>query len=226
MRFFEICEKYKVRVIFQAEDPIVEIQPCVLHIDPIVRATHIGHVAGIIYGHVFAKTKEFMVWGPEKVASYFWFASRVLFRSDGTWGRPSMLDGEKRRLYDTRLDGGLRNAFLTAFSAMPIFLVSSLRSKEEQESLVKEGRSKTLNSLHLTGEAIDVTYFATGGPVFDPNKSEDKKLAYARIAFAAGVVRGICSVNGIRTRWGGDWNDNGVPIIDQTFNDLFHVEIA
>ena len=35
-------------------------------------------------------------------------------------------------------------------------VIEGLRSKERQEQLVKEGKSQTTNSRHLTGHAVDI----------------------------------------------------------------------
>ena len=62
------------------------------------------------------------------------------------------------------------------------------RSKERQAQLVAEGKSKTLNSDHLTGDAWDICDLAGG---WDCTK--EFKRAVGRACRIAGVV------------WGGQW---------------------
>lgn len=69
------------------------------------------------------------------------------------------------------------------------------RSQEEQRQLVAEGKSRTMNSRHLTGHAVDFV------ALFNGRASWDMKH-YAEIAQAfkhAALELGIAIV------WGGDW---------------------
>jgi hypothetical protein len=58
-----------------------------------------------------------------------------------------------------------------------VALAECLRTEEQQEIYVKEGKSKTMNSRHLTGLAIDlVMWNDDGGVVTDSNDSRWKIL--------------------------------------------------
>lgn len=86
------------------------------------------------------------------------------------------------------------------------------RTEEQQRELVAAGKSKTMQSRHLTGDAVDVAPY--------PIDWEDSQRFYA----FAGYVIGIAESLGIAIRWGGDWNSNW-DFTDQTFHDLPHFEL-
>lgn len=75
-------------------------------------------------------------------------------------------------------------------------VLEGLRTLERQKKLVKQGASKTTNSRHLTGHAVDLGAYVDGGvswhwPLYH-------KIADAMF-FAAGEL-------GIDIEWGGDWS--------------------
>jgi len=45
---------------------------------------------------------------------------------------------------------------------IPILITDTTRTLAEQKRLVKEGKSKTLDSKHLTGEAVDIAFIING----------------------------------------------------------------
>ena len=92
-------------------------------------------------------------------------------------------------------------------------ILEGVRSKERQKQLVAEGKSKTINSKHLTGKAVDVAPY--------PIAWNDRE----RFTYFAGFVMGIAAKMSIILRWGGDWDkDNQVK--DNSFDDLPHFEIV
>lgn len=99
-------------------------------------------------------------------------------------------------------------------------LESTIRTKEQQEQFVKDGKSKTMNSKHLIvpSQAIDIAPY--------PIDWNDK----TRFAYLAGYWLGVAerfkSLRLITStfRWGGDWNQNS-NIKDESFQDLAHIEI-
>lgn len=82
-------------------------------------------------------------------------------------------------------------------------ITEGLRTKERQKKLVAEGKSRTMNSRHLTGHAID---FVT--PTGSYDDAEMTKIAEAFKA-ASGEL-------GIQIVWGGDW---------PKFRDTPHIEL-
>lgn len=90
------------------------------------------------------------------------------------------------------------------------------RGEQEQNALVKEGKSKTKfpESKHnsLPSKAVDIAPF----PINWNDEGKFKLLA--------GIMFGVASMQGVKLRWGGDWNCNW-DCNDQTFNDLVHFEL-
>ena len=77
------------------------------------------------------------------------------------------------------------------------FLVTEgLRTKERQEKLVASGASKTMNSRHLTGHAVDLA------AVVDGAISWDWPL-YHKLAEA---IRDAANAVGVEITWGGVWD--------------------
>tara|TARA_R100000742_G_C4279092_1_gene102897 strand:- start:3442 stop:3843 length:402 start_codon:yes stop_codon:yes gene_type:complete len=100
-----------------------------------------------------------------------------------------------------------------------ITIIEGLRSQERQKELFDKGRTKTMNSKHLTGRAVDIAPY----PVDWEN--------LARFDYLAGAMFAYASMMGIELRWGGDWNGDklfgtkGKTKGTETFKDLVHFEI-
>lgn len=88
-----------------------------------------------------------------------------------------------------------------------------LRTEEEQRMLVATKRSKTMQSKHLQGKAIDLVPY--------PVDWKDTERFY----LFAGMVLAVAKEMGIPLRWGGDW-DRDMDLHDQKFNDLVHFELV
>lgn len=91
-------------------------------------------------------------------------------------------------------------------------VTEGLRSEEQQRVYVARGASRTMDSRHLTGHAIDMYPF----PI---NWNNMKRFYYF-----AGIVVATANFMDIPVRWGGDW-DGDNDLDDQNFNDLGHFEI-
>lgn len=104
---------------------------------------------------------------------------------------------------------------------LDIAVVYGVRTPHEQAALFSSGASKTLNSKHLRqadgfGHALDLA------PVVNHTIPwTEAKYFY----YLAGVVLTVAQHEGVRLRWGGDWNSNG-NFDDQNFNDLVHFELV
>lgn len=92
-------------------------------------------------------------------------------------------------------------------------ILEGRRTVERQSMLVEQGKSKTMNSKHLTGKAVDVAPY--------PINWEDRE----RFTYFAGFVMGVASQQGLKIRWGGDW-DKDTDLSDNSFDDLPHFEIV
>lgn len=74
-------------------------------------------------------------------------------------------------------------------------ITEGLRTKEKQEQRVSEGKSKTMNSRHLTGHAIDVVALPKNKVSWDWQYYE----------FLARTFKHAARILGIPIEWGGDW---------------------
>ena len=74
-------------------------------------------------------------------------------------------------------------------------VIEGLRTKERQAYLVKKGASKTMNSKHLTGDAVDIA------PVIDGKISWDFEHYYP----LANAMAKAATELGVKVRWGGAW---------------------
>lgn len=74
-------------------------------------------------------------------------------------------------------------------------VLEGLRTKERQRELVKKGASKTMNSRHLTGHAVDIAPWVNGGVSWD-------WVYYYDVADA---MKQAARELGISIEWGGDW---------------------
>lgn len=97
-------------------------------------------------------------------------------------------------------------------SAVDFAVIEGLRTASRQQALFNKGATKTLNSRHLTGQAVDLVPY----PV-DWNDL-DKFGQVAKAMFAASEELKI------PIRWGGDWNRNGRSD-DEKFYDGPHFEL-
>jgi peptidoglycan L-alanyl-D-glutamate endopeptidase CwlK len=74
-------------------------------------------------------------------------------------------------------------------------ITEGLRSPARQAALVRAGASRTLNSRHLTGHAVDVAALVEGTVRWD-------WPLYPRIA---GAIKTAARAKGVAIVWGGDW---------------------
>lgn len=80
-------------------------------------------------------------------------------------------------------------------SEIDFAVTEGLRTKERQAELVKAGASKTMNSRHITGHAVDLAAIVGGEIRWD-------WPLYAKLAKA--MKRAAYELN-INIEWGGDW---------------------
>lgn len=91
-------------------------------------------------------------------------------------------------------------------SDLDFTVLEGVRSVARQKQLLAKGATKTMNSRHLTGHAVDIA------PVIDGSVSWDWPL-YHRLAK---TVKASAVELGIPLQWGGDW---------RTFKDGPHWEL-
>lgn len=90
-----------------------------------------------------------------------------------------------------------------------LFVVEGLRTKERQEQLYAQGRTKpgpkvtwTMKSKHIEGMAVDLAPLIDGAIDWKDLKKFDQ--------IAAAMIEAGKEV-GVLVRWGRDWNQNGRP---------------
>ena len=78
---------------------------------------------------------------------------------------------------------------------LDFIVTEGLRTKERQAELVKAGASQTMQSKHLTGDAVDLAAVVTGEVRWD-------WPLYAKLAT---VMKQAAKDVGVTIEWGGDW---------------------
>jgi peptidoglycan L-alanyl-D-glutamate endopeptidase CwlK len=113
-------------------------------------------------------------------------------------------------------DKRLQDLFLRVVKKFDCTIIEGHRSKDRQNKLFKEGKSKLKypKGKHnaIPSKAVDVAPY----PI-DWNDRE-------RFTYFAGYVVGIAYQMGLKIRWGGDW-DMDTQVKDNNFDDLPHFEI-
>ena len=80
-------------------------------------------------------------------------------------------------------------------SEVDFMITEGFRTRQRQEALLREGKSKTMRSRHLTGHAVDVAAWIEGKVSWDWPHYE----VIARAIKQAGAELGV------PVEWGGDW---------------------
>jgi peptidoglycan L-alanyl-D-glutamate endopeptidase CwlK len=93
-------------------------------------------------------------------------------------------------------------------SPLDFIVIEGLRTKERQQQLVASGASKTLDSRHLTGHAVDLV------PIGPNGKAAFDWPLYHRLGPA---VKAAAEKEGVDLVWGGDWT---------SFKDGPHFELS
>lgn len=82
-------------------------------------------------------------------------------------------------------------------SEYDFMVVEGLRTKETQAEYVKKGVSKTMNSYHLTGHAVDLAPLENGAIDWNNKKGQFDSVAKA--------MKQASRELGVEIEWGGDW---------------------
>lgn len=99
-------------------------------------------------------------------------------------------------------------------SSVKFVVIEGLRTKERQAQLVKSGASKTMNSRHLVGEAVDLWPLDSDGNKLPSDAAFPKGSAQARAADKAlwdglrkisTAMKAAAKDKNIKIEWGGDW---------------------
>lgn len=113
-------------------------------------------------------------------------------------------------------DARLQKICCRAIEIMDFTIITGYRTKEDQDKAIAEGNSKLPwpKGKHnkYPSLAVDIAPY--------PIDWSDTN----RFILLAGIMLGIASVQGIKLRWGGDWDGN-FNLKKNKFNDLGHFEI-
>jgi len=109
------------------------------------------------------------------------------------------------------------------FGIMDVSIIYGVRGKEDQNKLFEKGLSKlkwpkskhNIFEIGAKANAVDAAPFINGKVSYN----------YNHCCYLAGLVMGEAVRIGVRVRWGGDWDEDGEAITDQSFNDLLHFEL-
>ena len=130
----------------------------------------------------------------------------------------------------------LQALFSRVVSAYDCTILCGHRGREAQNKAFREGRSKLEwpdgDHNEYPSEAGDVAPWPVkwGGRLLElddagkPRINRENLQALLRFYHFAGFVQGTAREMGIPIRWGGDWDRDG-DLQDQSFYDLFHIEI-
>lgn len=100
-------------------------------------------------------------------------------------------------------------------SPIDFAIVEGYRDKKRQLQLYREGRSRTLNSKHCMGMAIDVVPYMGG------------KADYAAVedcCFIAGMFLAVANQCDLKIRLGAIWDRDSIK--NNAFVDVWHVELV
>ena len=109
----------------------------------------------------------------------FRLSQRSLTRLEGV--KPELVSVVKRAIQVTKVDFGV---------------TEGLRSIETQRRYVATGKSQTMNSKHLTGDAVDLVAFIDGQVCWELNVYDD----------VAEAMRQAAQEYNVSLRWGAAWN--------------------
>ncbi len=88
-------------------------------------------------------------------------------------------------------------------------VIYGMRTLEEQKKLFDAGKSQTMKSKHLTGDAVDLMAYVDGKASWELNLYDDLADAMKWAATEEGVV----------VRWGAAWHIDDISTWDGTMED-------
>ena len=110
----------------------------------------------------------------------FQLSEKSLRRLDGV--HPDLVKVVKRAIEITQID---------------FVVIEGLRTKARQAYLLDAGKSRTMNSYHLTGHAVDIA------PIIDGKTSWDWKYFHP----LADAMKQAAKELHVELTWGGDWEN-------------------
>lgn len=88
-------------------------------------------------------------------------------------------------------------------------VIQGIRTIEEQKELVAKGASKTMNSKHLTGDAVDLMAYIGSRGSWELNLYDD----------IADAMKQAAKEENVSIRWGAAWHINNIVEYNKTMQD-------
>ena len=119
----------------------------------------------------------------------FSLSSRSLAKLEGV--KPELVEVVKTAITLTKTDFGV---------------IYGMRSAAEQQKLFDSGKSQTLKSKHLTGDAVDLMAYVDGKASWELNLYDD----------LADAMKSAATEKGVKIRWGAAWTVPDISAWDGT----------
>ena len=119
-------------------------------------------------------------------------SNRSLEKLEGV--KPELVKVVKRAIELTKIDFGV---------------IYGLRSKEEQQKLFDAGKSQTMKSKHLTGDAVDLMAYVDGKASWELNLYDD----------IADAMKWAATEYGTTIRWGAAWTVPDISLWEGTMEE-------
>jgi len=119
----------------------------------------------------------------------FSLSSRSLGKLEGV--KPELVEVVKKAIELTKTDFGV---------------IYGMRSAAEQQKLFDSGKSQTLKSKHLTGDAVDLMAYVDGKASWELNLYDD----------LADAMKWAATEKGVKIRWGAAWTVPDIAAWDGT----------
>jgi peptidoglycan L-alanyl-D-glutamate endopeptidase CwlK len=126
--------------------------------------------------------------------------------------------GDKSKTLMSGIHPKLQRVLCSAIKIVDFSITEGHRTAERQKELLDEGKTKTLNSKHLSypSEAVDIAPC----PYPDMTKPKDIEQVY----YLLGIIVGLAAAMDIKIRVGADWNGDN-DIRNDDFQDAWHIEL-
>ncbi len=119
-------------------------------------------------------------------------SSRSLAKLEGV--NDSLVKVVKKAIELTKIDFGV---------------IYGMRTQEEQQKLFDAGKSQTMKSKHLTGDAVDLMAYVDGKASWELNLYDD----------LADAMKWAATESGTKIRWGAAWHIDDISTWDGTMED-------
>jgi peptidoglycan LD-endopeptidase CwlK len=88
-------------------------------------------------------------------------------------------------------------------TTIPFTILEGLRTSDRQRQLVAAGASRTMNSRHITGHAVDIA------PIVDINNdgkvTSEEMFTWHLYRKLAPIIKAAAAAEKVPIEWGGDW---------------------